>query len=100
MEVKPPFFGRGINLFPFGGRQEYIFPTEAPDYDLVFPVSLEYRSFVVFQELPELRFVSEGDPVTMIKVAFLLFCPLVQVKLPVGLGREVSIHGIGFGIEP
>lgn len=30
MEVEPPFFGRDINLFPFGGRQEHIFPTEAP----------------------------------------------------------------------
>ena len=30
MEVEPPFFGRGINLLPFGGWQEHIFPTETP----------------------------------------------------------------------
>ena len=30
IKVEPPFFGRGINRFPFGKGQEHIFPTETP----------------------------------------------------------------------
>ena len=44
IKFEPPFFGRSINLFPFGERKEDIFPTEAPYHDVVFPVAFEYRS--------------------------------------------------------
>lgn len=30
IEVEPALCDRSIYLFPFGGRQEHIFPTETP----------------------------------------------------------------------
>ena len=78
MEVEPPPFGRDINPCPFGGWQEYIFAAEAPYHNLVFPIAFEYCSFVIFQELPELGFVTESDAVTLIKVSRVRICLSVK----------------------
>ena len=64
------------------------------------PIAFENRSFVVFQELLEVGFVPKSDIKTLIEIAIPGFLSFVQVELPVGLGCEFSILGIGFGIEP
>lgn len=51
MEVETPFHGRGIYLVPFVLRQEPVFMSETPEYNLVFPVALEHGSFIVLREL-------------------------------------------------
>ena len=88
MEVESPLNSRFINFIPFVLRDKTVFMTEAPHHDLICPVSLEHR------------FIPESDIETLIKVTFFRIHPFVQVKLPVGLGSEISILWIWFGIEP
>lgn len=99
MEVESPLNSRFINFIPFVLRDKTVFMTEAPHHDLICPVSLEHRSFIVFQKQSEIGFIPESDIETLIKVTFFRIHPFVQVKLPVGLGSEISILWIWFGIE-
>lgn len=78
MEVKTPFHGRGIYLVPFVLRQEPVFMSETPEYNLVFPVALEHGSFIVLQELPEVLFGSESHVVALVQVACVRTVSLVK----------------------
>lgn len=69
MEVEPALFCRDIYLFPFCERQKLIFATEAPYYDVAFPITLEYSSFVVLQELLEIFFITESCIESLIKIS-------------------------------
>lgn len=100
MEIEPPFFGRGINLFPFGERKEDIFPTEAPYHDVVFPVAFEYRSFVIFKELLELFFITESCIEPLIEISCGSACVFGEVEFPVSFGSEVPVLWVRSGIEP
>ena len=100
MEIEPSFFGRSINLFPFGERKENIFPTEAPYHDVVFPVAFEYRSLVVLQELLELFFITESRIKTLIEISCGAACVFGEVEFPVSFGSEVPVLWVRFGIEP
>lgn len=91
IEIESPFNSRFINSIPFVLRDKTVFMTEAPYHDLICPVTLEHRSFIVFQKLSEIGFIPKSYIETLIKVAFFRIHSFVQVKLPVGLGSEISI---------
>ena len=100
IKIESPFNSRFINFIPFVLRDKTVFMTEAPYHDLICPVTLEHRSFIVFQKLSEIGFIPESDIETLIKIAFFRIHSFIQVKLPVGLGSVIAILWIGFGIEP
>ena len=59
-EIETPFHGRRVYFVPFVLRQEPVFIAETPEYDMVFPVTLERGPFVVLQELLEVLFCPES----------------------------------------
>lgn len=100
MEVETPFHGRGIYLIPFVLRQEPVFMSETPEYDLVFPVALEHSPFIVLQELPEVLFGPESYVVALVQVACVRTRVLGQIILSPCFRGEITVERIRFGIGP
>ena len=100
MEVETPFHGRGIYLVPFVLRQEPVFMSETPEYDLVFPVALEHSPFIVLQELPEVLFGPESLFEALVQVACVRTRVLCQIILSPCFRGEIAVERVRFGIGP
>lgn len=96
--VESSLHRRSVNLFPFFKWKEDILLSETPYHDLVFPISLEYRSFVVLQELLEIPFVVKSDVKTLVEVS--RFRVFVKIKMAVGLCREIVIERFRLAVNP
>ena len=96
--VQSSLHHRSINIFPLFKRKEDILLTETPYYDLVFPISLEYRSFVVLQELLEVLFCVESYIKTLIEIPRLRV--FVKMETAVGLCREIAIERFQLAVNP
>ena len=100
MEVETPFHGRGIYLVPFVLRQEPVFMSETPEYDLVFPVALEHSPFIVLQELPEVLFGPESLFEALVQVACVRTRVLCQIILSPCFRGEIAVERVRLGIGP
>lgn len=100
MEVETPFHGRGIYLVPFVLRQEPVFMSETPEYDLVFPVALEHGPFIVLQELLEVIFGPESLFEALVQVACVRTRVLCQIILSPCFRGEIAVERVRFGIGP
>lgn len=88
--VESSLHRQSINLFPLFKRKEDILLPETPYHDLVFPISIEYRSFVVLQELLEVLFIVKSDVKTLVEIPRLRV--FVKMETAVGLCREIAIE--------
>ena len=96
--VESSLHRRSVNLFPLFKRKEDILLSETPYHDLVFPISLEYRSFVVLQELLEVLFIVKSDVKTLVEVSRLRV--FVKMETAVGLCREIAIERFRLAVNP